>query len=343
MKKRIFALTLSAVMAVSMFAACSSTTTEETTETTAAQAETEATQETEATTVATVDPAKEIFIEAEDRSGNAISIPAQVDTIISMAPSTTRFLIDLGLADKIIAIDTNSYTYLDQLSADVQQFDMMNPDNEALVALDPDIIFTSGMSSFGGTDVYQPARDAGICVADIPSSMSVNDIVLDLEFIGFAVGEEDKAAELIDEFKAQYDEICALGATVEDKKTVLFEIGLPSADFPTLYTLGKGTYIDEMITGIGAVNVTGDLDSWVALTEEEAIALNPDVILTNVDYIDDPVSVIKESAGWENVTAVKNGDIYYIDATSSNQPNNHIIDSMIEMAKAVYPDVYKDM
>ena len=203
MKKRIFALTLSAVMAVSMFAACSPTTTEETTETTAAQAETEATQETEATTVATVDPAKEIFIEAEDRSGNAISIPAQVDTIISMAPSTTRFLIDLGLADKIIAIDTNSYTYLDQLSADVQQFDMMNPDNEALVALDPDIIFTSGMSSFGGTDVYQPARDAGICVADIPSSMSVNDIVLDLVFIGFAVGEEDKAAELIDEFKAR--------------------------------------------------------------------------------------------------------------------------------------------
>lgn len=44
-----------------------------------------------------------------DRSGNSITLPEQVESIISMAPSTTRILIDLGLADKIVACDTYPY------------------------------------------------------------------------------------------------------------------------------------------------------------------------------------------------------------------------------------------
>ena len=44
-----------------------------------------------------------------DRSGNPISVPDKVESIISMAPSTTRILIDLGLSDKIVACDTYSF------------------------------------------------------------------------------------------------------------------------------------------------------------------------------------------------------------------------------------------
>lgn len=97
-----------------------------------------------------------------------------------------------------------------------------------------------------------------------------------------------------------------------------------------------------MITAIGAENVTGDQESWVSISEEEAIAMNPDVILTNVDYIEDAVNVIKGSAGWENVNAIKNDEVYYIDAASSNQPNNHVVDAMIEMGKKIYPDQFAD-
>jgi iron complex transport system substrate-binding protein len=70
--------------------------------------------------------------------------------------------------------------------------------------------------------------------------------------------------------------------------------------------------------------------------------MNPDVIITNVDYIDDAVGVIKSSEGWENVTAIQNDAVYYIDANASNQPNNHVIDALIQMAKYVYPDEYAD-
>jgi iron complex transport system substrate-binding protein len=358
MKKRFLTLAVTAAMALSLMTGCGKTaesTTASATEAATTEAATEATTEavTEAASEeATTEEATEAKTEeateakettaAKDRAGNDIKIPVEVNTIISMAPSTTRFLIDLGLSDKIVAVDTNSYSYIEQLPVGVQQFDMMAPDNEALVALKPDIIFTSGMSSFGGEDVFQPARDAGICVADIPSSNSIDDIVEDLKFIGDAVGASDKAQELIDKFKAQVDEVKAIGETIEDKKSILFMISLPSADYPSVYTFGKGTYLDEMITAIGATNVTGDQESWVAISEEEAVALNPDVIITNVNYVDDVVNVIKSSEGWENVTAIQNDAVYYIDADASNQPNNHVVDAMIEMAKKVYPDEFAD-
>ena len=82
-----------------------------------------------------------IEIPTKDRAGNDIKVPEQVNKIVSVAPSTTQFLIDLGLGDKIVGIDTSSYAYLDKLPANVAQFDMMNPDNEAIAALNPDIVY----------------------------------------------------------------------------------------------------------------------------------------------------------------------------------------------------------
>ena len=118
-----------------------------------------------------------IAIPTQDRAGNAIKVPEKVEKIVSMAPSTTQVLIDLGLGDKIIGIDTNSVTYADKLPSNVAQFDMMAPDNEAIAALNPDIVFTSGMSSVGGTSPFQSLIDSGVCVADIPSPSSFDGII----------------------------------------------------------------------------------------------------------------------------------------------------------------------
>jgi iron complex transport system substrate-binding protein len=325
MKKKLCSILVAGLLTLSLFTGCGKTEETETTTATTTEATTEATEE------ATKSDASGVA--AQDRAGNDIYLPEKVERIISMAPSTTRFLIDIGLADKIVAIDTNSYAYADQLSADVQQFDMMAPDNEALIALEPDIIFTSGMSNLGGDDVYQSARDAGICVFDIPSSNSMDDIALDMVAIGNAVGEEEETNKIVYDFNDKIEEIQKIGEEITDKKTVLFELSLPTSDYPSIYTFGSGTYLDEMITNVGAVNVTGDQESWISISEEEAIAMNPDVIITNVNYVDDATGVIMSSEGWEEVTAIKNQAVYYIDADSSNQPNNHVVDAMIQMAK----------
>ena len=68
--------------------------------------------------------------------------------------------------------------------------------------------------------------------------------------------------------------------------------------------------------------------------------LNPDVILTSTDYIEDPIGEILSREGWGDVTAVANKAVYPISSQTSNQPNQHIVEALVDMAVAVYPEAY---
>jgi len=270
----------------------------------------------------------------EDRSGNPIVLPAEINRIISLAPATTQILESLGVLDKLVAIDTQTPAYVQGVDH-LPQFDMMTPDVEQIAALQPDIIYTSGMSYIEGNP-FQALTDMGVCVVDIPSSASIADVKLDIVFTAACLGMEAEGQALADEMQQAIDELSAIGATITDKKTVMFEISA----LPYIYSFGSGTFLDEMITLIGAENVLGDQVSWLSVTEESAVAANPDVILTSVNYIEDPIGEILGRSGWNNVTAVANKDVYYIDNGRSSLPNQYIVDAMVEMALALYPEAY---
>ena len=271
----------------------------------------------------------------EDRAGEPIKLPEAVEKIVSMAPSTTRVLTDLGLADKLLAVDTYSAGYQPEL-ASLPQFDMMAPDTEQLAALQPDVIFITGMSLVGGDNPYQALIDLGIAVVQIPSSSSIADIQQDVLFIGDCVGAQEKAQALVDDMQAAIDEIAAIGATVTEKKRVAVEV----AALPYLCYAGGNTYLDEMLRLIGAENAYADGEPWASVTEEAAVAANPDVILTCISYLDDPVGEILGREGWGEVAAIANGQVYRLDDESSNQPNHRIVIALRQMAEAVYPEVY---
>ena len=271
-----------------------------------------------------------------DRAGNPITLPEKVERIVSMAPSTTQVLIDLGVSDQIVALDTYSAMYEPELAEGLPQFDMMTPDAEQIAALTPDVVFITGMSLSGGDNPYQALINIGIPVVVIPSSSSIAGIEEDIAFIGECVGKPEEAQNLIASMQNDIEAIRAIGETIQEKKTFAVEV----AALHYLCCVGSGTYFNEMLEMIGAVNAYGDQEGWVSLTEEAAVAANPDVILTTIDYLPDPVEEILSREGWSEVTAIANGDVYQIDSESSNQPNHRIIKALWEMAQAVYPEAF---
>lgn len=345
MKKRMtkfICLMLVLVLAMGMLAACGKPE-QKPEEKPQEEAETE--PETESETNPEEEPVQEATVEyevnpnapTEDREGNPIAVPAEITKIASFAPSINQVLESLGLLDKVVAIDTNTPMYVSGVDS-IAQFNMMEPDVEQIAALEPNIVFTTGMS-YQDNDPYAALKEMGICVIVIPSSSSIEAIKEDITFIAqcFDDAAVAKATEINDEFQAEIDKIAAIGAIITEKKRVMFEI----AALPSLYSFGKGTFLDEMITIIGAENVFGDQEAWIAVTEEDAVAANPDVILTSVNYIEDSVGEILGREGWENVNAVKNKEVYYIDNGASSLPNQYIIKALQQMAEAVYPDVYE--
>ncbi|MDR2356572.1 MAG: ABC transporter substrate-binding protein [Oscillospiraceae bacterium] len=270
-----------------------------------------------------------------DRSGNPITLPESIERVMVFGPSNSELLADLGFGGAIVAADTYSGA-IDGLAPGLPLFDMAAPDIESIVALEPDVIFVTGMVQAGGEDPYKPLRDAGICVIYVPSSDSIESIKDDIRFVSAVMGAEKGGDGLIAEMEAEIAAIKAIGDTITGKKTVYFELSAA----PYMYSFGAGVFLNEMIELAGAVNIFANQESWLSVAEEAVLEANPDVVLTSVNYIEDPVGEIKSRPGWQAVTAVADGDVYYIDADASNRPNHNIVKALREIAFAVYPDKY---
>ncbi len=274
----------------------------------------------------------------EDRSGAAINVPEEVDEIVCLAPSIAETLMDLNCTEYIIGIDTQTQAYgYDTLSSDLPAFDMMAPDNEQIAALKPDVVFVSGVTDVGGTDLYADLKEMDICVINIPSSSSIEGVREDILFIAACVDKVEEGNAIVEEMDAEIQKIADIGNTITDKKTVYFEI----AAAPYAYSFGSQTFLNEMIELIGAENILATQEGWLSVDTESVIAANPDVIMTNVNYIENPVDEILTREGWSGVVAIQNRDVYYIDNQASSLPNENIVDALMEMAVSVYPEYYE--
>jgi iron complex transport system substrate-binding protein len=261
------------------------------------------------------------------------------DRILTLAPSLTQIAQSMGYSDMIVGIDSYSEQYLLEPIENVMIFDMQNPDNETIMTLNPDIIFVSNLSMVDGANPFEPLLDAGITIVEIPSSNSLEAIKSDITYFAECMGAPEKAESIVAKMDADIAEIKAIGETITDKKTVHFEISA----LPYIYSFGSDTFLNEMITIIGAENVYASEVSWIAVSEESALAANPDVILTSTNYIDDPAGEIMSRSGWEAVTAIKNGEVYKLLSTQTDIPNQFAIEVLYEMAKTVYPDEYANV
>lgn len=272
-----------------------------------------------------------------DREGNTVEVPKKLERIISTAPSNTEILVGLGLADSLVAVDTYS-TDIEGLNEEVTQLELSNPDAETIIALEPDLIITSGINKVGNAEnPFAVLEEAGIPVVYIPTSDSIEGIYEDITFIADVTNTEKEGEEIVTQMKEKIDAIAAKAAEIKEPKQVYFEI----SPAPYLFTPGAGTYLNEMLDIVGAENIFGDETGWVSPSSEVVMTKNPDVILTNVGYVEAPLDEIKSRDGWDTIKAIQEDAVYLIDTNSSSRASQNIVIALEEIAKAIYPEYYE--
>jgi iron complex transport system substrate-binding protein len=259
--------------------------------------------------------------------------------IISSAPSNTEIIAGLGLAERLIAVDAYSKG-IEGVRPDLPEVDFFYPDAEAIIGLEPDIIITNEINNFGAADSpFKPLVDMGIKVVQIPTSTSLEGIYDDILTIAEALGVKEGGEELADSLRAGINKIAETGKTIKDKDKmkVYFEV----APAPGMVTLGSGTYINEMIETIGAVNIFAHQKGWFSPSGEAILEGDPDVILTMaMTGSPDPTAELRNRMGFETISAVKENRIYAINADSVGRPSQNIVLAFWQMARAVYPGLY---
>lgn len=274
--------------------------------------------------------------EISDSDKNNIIQNKKIEKIISLSPGVTDILIDLNEAHKIIAADTFSKDILKKNNINVSNiFDMLNPDAEKIISLDSDIIFINNLTAFYTKNSLLSLSNHTIIT--ITNSETLKGIEDDIYFLGKVLNADDRAKEVVSNMRTKIKEIKDIGDTITNKKTVYFEISA----LPNLYSFGSNVYLDDIINIIGAKNIFSNRNEWINVSEEDVVYLNPDIIFTSVDYVDNPVAEITNRAAWRDINAVKTSKVFFVEGTSL--PTHNIVSSIILMAKYIYPEEYKDI
>ncbi|SDH09437.1 iron complex transport system substrate-binding protein [Alteribacillus persepolensis] len=274
-----------------------------------------------------------------DGLGEELVIEEKPERIVSLIPSNTEIAFALGLNDEIVGV--TDYCNYPEEAAEKQSVGGMDFDMETLLALEPDLVLAHASSGHAGEEGFEQIKEAGIDVLVVNDAASFDDAYDSMKMIGKATGTEQKAEEIIADMKKDAAEIeeKAENIDTEEQKSVWVEIQPP----PEIYTTGQGTFIHEMLETINAKNAAGSEEGWIPYSEEEAVNLQSDVIVTTYGYyVDNPSAEIKERAAWQEVPAVANGEVYDIHNDMVSRPGPRLTEGMQQLAELVYPDVFKE-
>ena len=138
--------------------------------------------------------------------------------------------------------------------------------------------------------------------------------------------------------KQTFQELSDKAAAHADKPSVYFEISPLKYG---LWTAGKGTFMDEAASLLGAENIFGDITGWASISEEQVIQRNPGYIVTTDIYSGTgptPEQEIAERAGWEYLSAVKDNHILNLADDSLTRPGPRLADGVKQLYDFLYTE-----
>jgi len=270
-----------------------------------------------------------------DGFGEEFTMEEEPKTIVSLMPSNTEIAYALDLGEKMVAgSDHDNYP---EEALELEKVGGMELNIEAILALEPDLVLAHPGND---PDAIEQLEDSDLAVYVVQDATNFDEVYESIEAVAQITGSAAKGEEIIETMQADLEEIVETAESIEedDMKTVYIEI----SPEPEIYTPGKGTFEDDILSLINAVNGAADEDGWVMISEEAVIEMNPDVIIATYDYVEDIEEGIMSRDGWGDITAVQDEAVVVVDTDLVSRPGPRLVEGALELAKAIYPDVFNE-
>ncbi len=232
-------------------------------------------------------------ITVEDDRGARVMLPAPPKRIVSLLPSLTETVCVLGACGRLVA--TDRWSNWPVSVASLPKLGGLDDANlELLVAQKPDLVLLSPSNRLATR-----LRSLGLTVAELDAE-DLPQVQRMLRKVAALLG----APQLADQhWQAIDDEIRAAQAMVPASMRgtrVYFEVS------SALYAAGESSYIGQLLTRLGAVNIVGaGLGPFPKLNPEFVVRAQPDLIMLSASE----AASLARRPGWSNMKAVRGGRV----------------------------------
>lgn len=265
-----------------------------------------------------------------DFQNRSVAISKRPERIVSIGPSNTEFLFALGAGERVVGDDD----YSDEPAAakTKEHVGGVKVNLEKVASLRPDLIVTVKFSD--GTIEALTQLGAAVLVVD---PQGLPDVAKTAILLGQAVGADGRA--LAADIQKQLDAVSAK-TTSAAKPRVFHEVD--ASDLTKMYTVGPKSFIDDLITVAGGLNIAaGAKTQYPTISAEEVVKADPEVVILGDSGYGTTVEQVVARPGWSAMNAVKNKRVYPVPGNLFSRPGPRVGLAALEYAKLVHPELYR--
>jgi iron complex transport system substrate-binding protein len=290
---------------------------------------------------ASVAPSAAAFpVTLTDDAGRSITIEADPERIVSLAPSNTEIVCALGACDRLVGV-TDFDDYPPEVEAVEHVVVEAAVDVELVVAAEPDLVLAAG-NELTPSSVIEQLDALGLTVLVLYPE-SLDEVYAGIELVGAALGRSAEAEDLVGDMKARVEAVVAAVDGAERPLT-LYEVYHAEG---TTYTAGEGSFLASMLELAGAEPLTGDAQG--VLAAEDLVAADPELILLGTASYDPSVAepgaaleTVRSRAGWSELRAVVDGAVVpYQEDIVTTRPGPRIVEGLEALARAIHPERFE--
>jgi iron complex transport system substrate-binding protein len=252
--------------------------------------------------------------------------------IVSLAPSITETIFAAGAGGQVVGVTDYCdypYNFKEWIAAGNMSSigGYWQPPIEPIMSVNPDVIFACGDGASNEAAEKLRALNYTVIVLNPTSAKA---ILGNIELIGKVTNHNDEATEAIRSIQARINAITTKVADITDKPTVAYML-------MSTYGAGSGSFIHDLITLAGGINVFSDLTAaYPQVSREAFITRNPDVIVTT-----SATTTFTNGATYANVNAVINGRVYRTSNGTIYERNGpRFIDALEDIASKIHPELF---
>ncbi|GAA3963762.1 helical backbone metal receptor [Hymenobacter antarcticus] len=198
--------------------------------------------------------------------GRRVAVPFPPRRIVSLVPSQTELLFDLGLGEKVVGVTKFCIHPAEARTKTTVIGGTKNFDFEKIVALKPDLIIGNKEENYqAGID--QLAANYPVWLSDISNLTEALDMI---RRVGFVAGAKERAEAMAAEIDASFAALATGETTVSAAYFIWRKPYMGAA---------TGTFIDDMLRRAGFTNVFAGQARYPEITAEQLAAAAPRRIL----------------------------------------------------------------